>query len=1019
MVHKFLRRTSFRLPQTYFGWAWVLVLAAALLRGADIQGRSMWPDEGATYLRIVQSLADNLRNVLYLGKELVIDTQPPFYFLLLKGWGTLAGVDEFSLKWFTVLFGVLVVPLTLSLGRNLFGRRVGLLAGLFMALSPGVQWYSHEVRMYTLVVCLAALSVIVLQRALMLRAQRPGIWVGVFGVWALSVLTHYSFVGLVTSQALFAAVFVLSRWQSVPTSHRRMLITIILVMVITLALLALLPDVQSLLLRLSSGKPEPNYHFVPLDVIFWSELSGFLFGLNAPAPRAWLPNSITWAVGGLCLLGALLPAWRNAVQSKRINRGLLLVSLLAPVLIWFGISLIKPSYQGFRHLMLILPFMAVLLGRLAAVLWQRGLGFKLMGALMTLVIVASQVYGLAYGFIRTPNWHDDFRGVAYYIRDHWQEGDIIVIPAPIQAITVMSYLPGFPWRHYADSTTADAPKTSITDAKRQQTRQMFAHQFRRVWYMPLYDYETGVWFAQDFFHRKKIHFASRNGEIQLDLFEIESPITSQVPTDLRRVTNDIDRGGITLAGYRFVPAARFNPQPNTHLSLYWRRDTNELNKEVLSTLYTTFRMVYGGRPWWNLDLPGELNAAPDNWEPGAFFRVDYVLPLPLGLPELPYELKLDLHQGSKSEIFQTISAPILASDVSCCLRIVQWPIVSIAPSQDVNPTNPLASPLTNPGAAPIITLPSTSVSAAVLSQPAPLAVQWAGWRDAVRNTLSSRDAELVKIEYPDEVRVGEALPVVLTWQANQPRLQPWQTEIRLEPLIGSAIAITHREAGTTDFPVTIWPIHQPVRDDYSLQIPNTLNAGWFKLVLSRQRAGAELDSQILGLLYISFYPTSPIPAIIQHPMPATIGDLALLGWSLNHIPTRDVTLEFHTLWRVDTQPQRDGVLFLHIFAPDSSVAKQPYAQDDNTPEYGKRLTLTYRPGEGLDQLHRVVLPPNAPAGEYRLFAGIYDRNKECCRWPAQQNGQPAKDNLVYLGSFSLPKLPVLAFKHYVPLTMKP
>lgn len=985
-----------------FWWAVGLTFLGAVLRSADLLGRSMWMDEGITYMRLASSLTDTFRNVVYVLGKPVIDTQPPAYFLLLKAWIPFGGDSEFSLKWLTAMLGVLVVPLTFTVGRRLFGALAGLLAGLFILLSPGVQWYSHEVRMYTLVVSLAALSVLVLHQALKLRATEPGIWVAVFGVWAVAVLTHYSFIGLVASQAVFAFVVLLVRWRVVPHNHRRMLVTLVALITLAGVVLALLPDVQSLFRRLSGGRPERDYYFVPLDVMFWSELNGFLFGLNTPDPRALLPEIITWVVGTLCVLGALLP---SAPRAKRRNQWILLIALIAPVLIWFGISLIKPSYQGFRHLMLILPFIAVLLGRLVWVLWQRGWFFKLMGGLVVIAIAASQVYGLAYVFIRTPNWHDDFRGLAYYIRDHWQDGDVIVIPAPVQAATVMAYLRGFPWRHFPESTAGAVPTASVESASRQQARRAFASQFRRVWYLPL-DYETGAWFARDFFKRKQVRFPSRSGAIQLELFEIESPITPQLPTDVRRVSSDPGSSGLTLAGYRFAPAARFNPQPNTQLSLYWQRGVAPPDKDMLDSVNTSFRLFYGGRPWWDFELPGELDVVPSNWEPGDFFRVDYVLPLPLGLPQVPYELKLELRRGSKGEAFQSISEAVSPADVSCCMRIVQWPVAPPAQAQAnlANPTNPLASPLAVPAAMP-------QPAEVFVPQSASLADGWTTWR--------GQDAALMKIEYPDEVRAGEFLPIVLTWRANQSGLLSWQTELRLEPLIGSAVATTQREAGTPDFPVAAWPIHQPVRDDYSLQVPYALDAGWFKLVLLRQRAGVPLDSLVLGLVRVADYPASPVPITIQHAVPATVGDLALLGWSLDRATVRDTTLEFRTLWRVDARPKRDGVLFLHVFAPEGSTAQQPYVQDDNTPEYGKRFTLTYRPGEGIDQLHRVVLPPDAPAGEYKLFAGVYDRDKGCCRWSAQQNGQPAKDDLVYLGSFSLPKLPELIFKTYVPVATKP
>jgi hypothetical protein len=63
--------------------------------------------------------------------------------------------------------------------------------------------------------------------------------------------------------------------------------------------------------------------------------------------------------------------------------------------------------------------------------------------------------------------------------------------------------------------------------------------------------------------------------------------------------------------------------------------------------------------------------------------------------------------------------------------------------------------------------------------------------------------------------------------------------------------------------------------------------------------------------------------------------------------------------------------------------------------------LTYRAGDGIDQIHRIVLKPDLPAGEYRLLAGAYDREGGI-RWPARQDGQSALNDLVNLGTITLP-----------------
>jgi hypothetical protein len=64
-----------------------------------------------------------------------------------------------------------------------------------------------------------------------------------------------------------------------------------------------------------------------------------------------------------------------------------------------------------------------------------------------------------------------------------------------------------------------------------------------------------------------------------------------------------------------------------------------------------------------------------------------------------------------------------------------------------------------------------------------------------------------------------------------------------------------------------------------------------------------------------------------------------------------------------------------------------------------------------------VIPADAPGGTYTLYAGIYDRATKV-RWPAQQNGSAAHDDLLYLGTLTLPDLPPQKYHSYIPLVIR-
>ncbi len=166
-----------------------LILAAITLlafwaRVQNLTYHSIWFDESIS-IRWAQSSYARIWDV---SMHLVEDRLPPLYYLWLKAWTGVAGFSEFSLRYLSVLMGVLLIPLIFALGAKIANRRVGTLAALLTALNPFLIWYSQEARMYALSVLVATLAVFAFLRATESGAQR---WWWVFGGAALAGLyTH-------------------------------------------------------------------------------------------------------------------------------------------------------------------------------------------------------------------------------------------------------------------------------------------------------------------------------------------------------------------------------------------------------------------------------------------------------------------------------------------------------------------------------------------------------------------------------------------------------------------------------------------------------------------------------------------------------------------------------------------------------------------------------------------------------------------------------------------------------------
>ncbi|HEY67325.1 MAG TPA: hypothetical protein G4N97_03540, partial [Thermoflexia bacterium] len=144
----------------YLAAVGLLALVAFTIRAVSLDAQSLWRDE-----------VDALRFATAPWSEMLATfTRPgwngPLYFLLLRGWITLTGTSEYAMRFFSLTFGVLCVPLVYVLGCRLFNRPVGLFAALLVATSPYLTWYGQEVKMYTLVPALALSAIYGLRRAI-------------------------------------------------------------------------------------------------------------------------------------------------------------------------------------------------------------------------------------------------------------------------------------------------------------------------------------------------------------------------------------------------------------------------------------------------------------------------------------------------------------------------------------------------------------------------------------------------------------------------------------------------------------------------------------------------------------------------------------------------------------------------------------------------------------------------------------------------------------------------------------
>lgn len=175
----------------------ILLLTVFALRLYRLDHQELWGDEAhSAYVSKLPLLSTISPRT---------ETNPPLYHLLLCLWVRLTGSSVFALRFLSLVFGVLTVPLLYRLARLAFGELVGLLAALLCALSPFQVYYSQEARMYALATFATTLSMFLLARIVSDKEEQSLdiLWITYFLATAAAIFTHYYALFVVVAQNVF------------------------------------------------------------------------------------------------------------------------------------------------------------------------------------------------------------------------------------------------------------------------------------------------------------------------------------------------------------------------------------------------------------------------------------------------------------------------------------------------------------------------------------------------------------------------------------------------------------------------------------------------------------------------------------------------------------------------------------------------------------------------------------------------------------------------------------------------
>jgi mannosyltransferase len=623
----------------------VIILAFAL-RIYRLGHQSIWYDEGVSVYFSSQGLQDLVAGVS-------ADNHPPLHSLALHLWLKLTGQSEFSVRFLSLMSGVLSVPLLFQLGRELFGQRIGSLAAFLLSISPFHVWFSQEARMYTLAALLGLASVYIL--VLLLKkgtgSARRYVWLSYVVVSALGLYTHF-YVGFVIlfENIVFIAQWVLRRIHEYTNHEFTELRTWLLAQLCIFVLF--LPWARFVATRYAA---DATYWEGVLDLVTAAKETFIAFSVGHTLEGEAADLAALGFVA-LAVVGVLASLWErnNGLQNLTdVNApsalGIVLLYLLVPISALFTISYHRPKFSP-RYLLPALPafylLMAVGLEKLATSCKPLARGSRLLGTVALIGLLCSLGLVSVASAGSLANYYDDekyvrpdFRSVAEYISSHAEAQDAIILVGG-------HMLPAFTYYYRGELPVHPLPESLVLSTK-EPLDYRAAEQLNSIargrdrlwlvlWQNRLVD-PTDVILDQLMLNCPRLEVGRNFHGFALLLFSLENQPRFATGPEHRLLTNFADQ--IQLLGYD-LDSFRTEPGQTLHLALYWEALREmERNYLVFTHLLSNDERIYGQHD----KIAGDDTYPTSYWQKGTIIRDKFEIQV---LPDTPpghYTIEVGLY----------------------------------------------------------------------------------------------------------------------------------------------------------------------------------------------------------------------------------------------------------------------------------------------------------------------------------------------------------------------------------------
>lgn len=359
-----------------------LILAIGFVLRLININQSLWLDEA-----IGAVVVKNMTLLEVFTKFPLSDNHPPLYYLILKLWSDYFGYSELSLRFPSIVFGILTVFLVYKITKNKW-------AAILLATAPLHVYYSQEARMYMVAGFLSALAIYTFSKhkwllfsfslpLLMFTDYVPIFLIPVFWLW-----------GIVSRKDI-------DWWKKMFLSHIPLFILALFWQPIFSyqsekgkILLETLPAWQSL----AGGAT------LKQALLFWNKL---ILGKISFYPK--------YLYYSLIVVGSI-PYAISLVKSIKKENVLYWMWFVIPLILSFLTSFVVPSFNYFRFIYVV-PAFYILVG-------------SSKNRLLIYLMLVVNLLGLGIYYFNKTQWRENWKEATMFVEENVKEDEIIIVNYP-------------------------------------------------------------------------------------------------------------------------------------------------------------------------------------------------------------------------------------------------------------------------------------------------------------------------------------------------------------------------------------------------------------------------------------------------------------------------------------------------------------------------------------------------------------------------------------------------------------